>query len=744
LEPKKQIRNCDNILTTKGKTSTWLFLGILLIIGSACKPITEEDSVLSTLFPEPINVTTTSIAQQPEVTTEASSTLTRTPLPPPLPTPEPTSMSDTLMAFEDWKQIGDETSGLGIAVPPKWVNLSGQIDVPTAANQIGLLVLLLADSDKTGNSILAGKELSSGAFVMGMVSTRNLDLDDPLKALDQTLDAIQPHITRIGEPILLENPLVQSPSPANDTFKEIIGVSIDVLGDPIQIFNTTENTLRTRILIFQAQQNGSKSGENQAVFLLSAPADQWDSYKDIFELMVENISIFNIDSGFSIRDGTVNILGNIDEYGIINGKLERGIRDLWSFDSGTASYATITLNPTDKDIDLAMTIIDPSGETASQIDTGFAGDSEVLSDLFLADGGRYIVEVSEFFNESGRYTLNLMLRDEQVFNGKGLIISGQGIQSELSENARHIWTFSGTAGQLVSVILTPLNDRMDAILDLYDPEGKRLVALDEGFSGDAEVIAGYELPVTGEYSIMVRSFAGNGGLYTLSLDEGGEETRNFFDAGDLSNGNVKAGELRVNEAHAWFFEGRVGDVIGVEVVPKNEYLDLEIWLLDPYVERITTKDDFGAGKSETIESINLSQDGQFLILVKDYNGQAGEYEIRFTSELANAPVDAGYLFYGEPVTRILEPGQSVVWRFNGIVDDVIDISLVALNGQEDLLFLLQDPEANTVLEIDTTLAGESEGLTGFTITADGQWRIVVKEFFGEGGSYTLTVNRTPR
>ena len=79
-------------------------------------------------------------------------------------------------------------------------------------------------------------------------------------------------------------------------------------------------------------------------------------------------------------------------------------------------YATITLNPTDKDIDLAMTIIDPSGETTSQIDTGFAGDSEVLSDLFLADGGRYIVEVSEFFNESGRYTLNLMLSDEPVFN----------------------------------------------------------------------------------------------------------------------------------------------------------------------------------------------------------------------------------------------------------------------------------------------------------------------------------------
>jgi hypothetical protein len=85
-----------------------------------------------------------------------------------------------------------------------------------------------------------------------------------------------------------------------------------------------------------------------------------------------------------------------------------------------------------------------------------------------------------------------------------------------------------------------------------------------------------------------------------------------------------------------------------------------------------------------------------------------------------------------------------MWYFRAEVDDILGISLVPLHEDDDLLFILQDPAANTVLEVDAALAGLLEGLTNFKITSTGRWRLVIKEFFAEEAIYRLTVTRTRR
>jgi hypothetical protein len=398
------------------------------------------------------------------------------------------------------------------------------------------------------------------------------------------------------------------------------------------------------------------------------------------------------------------------------------------------------VSPDDKDIDLTLAIFGPAGQTVTRIDNGYAGDTEVATDILLAESGRYIIEVGEFFNQPGRYTLSFVLTEEPLYGGGGRIETGQGIQSVLPINGQHLWLFDGTAEQLVSIVLEP-EDNFDAILDLYGPDGRRLVALDEGFSGDAEVISGFALPITGQYSIMVRSFAGDGGSYALSLDEGGEDTLNYYDAGDLAYGDAKRETLRPHEAHAWFFQAKAGDEVMVEVAPLNDNLDLDIWLLDPGIKRLAAADSFLAGMAETIV-LTLSQDGQYLVLVRDYFGEAGEYEIRLMAMPVATPEPVGMIQYDETMTAILAPGQTVIWFFNGNQGDVIDINLTPTDGNSDLIFLLQHPNGHTVLEVDEALANNAEELRSFTLTADGQWGIVVKEFFAAGGPYSLTVHET--
>lgn len=714
-------------------------LGLLLTAVASCKPITEEDPVQETVESVTATAPATAIAQQPTATADAIPQPTSSPPTPP--TPAPTRGIPTLSS-EQWQRIGTESTVLEIAAPAAWVNLSGRIDVSEATGKLGIIVLILADSERTGSSILAGKELSSGAFVVGFVGNVDEPVDDPEAALLQLLAGFEGSITSKGQPAPIAISLPSASSSSAVGSSEAVGAWIDIVGDPGGFFASGQEDLQARLSLFPITLlDGERVGNAQAILMQSAVTTQWNQYVDTFAVMIETLVMHNIDSGFTINEGAANVQGELLSLHPVTGRLDNGVSDIWTFDSSGSFYATLTLNPVDEDIDLTMTILGPSGETVSRVDNGYAGDTEVAADVALIDEGSYVVEVGEFFDVSGQYTLNLILGDKPLFSGQGQIRPGQGIQSELPGNARHVWTFEGTAGQEISIILTPGHDQFDAILHLYGPDGERLVALDEGFSGDAEVISGYELPVTGKYTVQVRSFAGNGGVYALTLDEGGENTLNFFDAGDLADGDIGTELLRPSEAHAWFFEGRVGDVIDVEVIPQDENLDLDIWLLDPGINKMAAEDAYAAGESESIQW-TITEDGQYLVLVRDFFGEPGGYEIRFSSTLDNAPDTAGTLVYGETVTGTLGAGQSVVWRFWGDIDDVVDLTLRPLSADADLLLLLQDPQTNTVLESDMALEGEPEEIAGFKITSDGLWRVILKEFFNGETSYMLTIGRS--
>ncbi len=206
-------------------------------------------------------------------------------------------------------------------------------------------------------------------------------------------------------------------------------------------------------------------------------------------------------------------------------------------------------------------------------------------------------------------------------------------------------------------------------------------------------------------------------------------------------GDQKSETLNDSEAHAWFFQGRPGDEVRIVVRPLTDILDLEVWLFDPAIERLTAKDEFAAGDTETIE-FTLPQEGQYLILVRDFFGEAGDYEIELSAVPAAAPEFVGRLNYDEPVNGTLAPQQMALWLFAGDEGDVLDFELTPGSDSEDVVLILQDPQGNTILEVDDALAGQSETINGFTIPADGQWSLIVKSFFEEAGTYLLLVQRT--
>ncbi|MFO7536655.1 MAG: hypothetical protein R6X32_01190 [Chloroflexota bacterium] len=691
-----------------------LLVGLLLTTTIACKPVIEETAELT----NPVQVTPRSTAVTQPVAIEPPATAT----PPQSPTAAPTTA-------HQWQIVGGAAAGLQFTVPSTWVNLSGQLDTATVTTPLGLIALLVADSERTGRSLLANKTTDQGAYAAAIIAELDLPSGSPSTNLNRLLldlggltplDAIAP----------ITNGAAAGP---------VTGARVDVVGDPLNLFAAAPDLMQSRIFFFMpASTETAVSRQAQALYIFGAPQAEWDNYAGIFDSIAETLVIYDIWSSYTVGEGAVTVRGTIQSQNPVTGNLSPEVSDIWTFDSGSARYATIRLSPDNNSLDLAFTIISPSGQTVAYVDEGYAGATEIAADIPLAEVGTYVIEVSEFFREGGRYRLSLLLTEEPLYASGGRIDFGQNIRGELPGNQQHIWTFAGEAGQLVSIVIAPVEETLDLILDLYGPDGTRLVALDEGFSGDPEVISGFQLPVTGDYSILVRSFANEGGSYNLSLDEGQESIANFYDAGDIIYGETRAETLQANEVHAWFFSGSASDEVIVELVPLDETLDLTLWLLTADVERLATRDKYGIGEAESID-LSLPADGDYIILVQDFYGQPGGYELRLRAKTTRAPDYAGVARYGQPVRGTLAPEQAVVWLFEAEAGALIDVTLLPTDGRSDLAFVLQNPAGQTVLEVDETLGGSSEQLRRFVIDTSGNWRIIVREFFDESAAYELLI-----
>jgi Bacterial pre-peptidase C-terminal domain len=83
-----------------------------------------------------------------------------------------------------------------------------------------------------------------------------------------------------------------------------------------------------------------------------------------------------------------------------------------------------------------------------------------------------------------------------------------------------IYTYSGTAGQTVTITLVATSGDLDTYLELYNPSGARLVYNDNNSAagGTNSQINRYRLPSSGTYYVVVSSYAGRStGQYMLTV-----------------------------------------------------------------------------------------------------------------------------------------------------------------------------------------------------------------------------------
>ncbi|MCB9419410.1 MAG: hypothetical protein H6667_06385 [Ardenticatenaceae bacterium] len=97
---------------------------------------------------------------------------------------------------------------------------------------------------------------------------------------------------------------------------------------------------------------------------------------------------------------------------------------------------------------------------------------------------------------------------------QGPIALGETVTGTLADGESHAWTFS-EGPVMIDVVLS--GAELDGVFEIYGPDGELLTVVDNGISGEDEVLQGFEVPDDGEYTIVVRDYFYRVADYSLTV-----------------------------------------------------------------------------------------------------------------------------------------------------------------------------------------------------------------------------------
>ncbi|MBK7895710.1 MAG: hypothetical protein IPJ90_12695 [Anaerolineaceae bacterium] len=100
-------------------------------------------------------------------------------------------------------------------------------------------------------------------------------------------------------------------------------------------------------------------------------------------------------------------------------------------------------------------------------------------------------------------------------------------------------------------------------------------------------------------------------------------------------------------------------------------------------------------------------------------------------------VDQGPIGLGETIEGEMAAGEQFSWTFQ---EGPAVIDIIVESGEDlDAVLQLYDPDNIFLAASDSGFSGEGEAIIGYEIPDDGAYTILLRDFFADGGSFTLTV-----
>ncbi|NWF65700.1 MAG: pre-peptidase C-terminal domain-containing protein [Chloroflexi bacterium] len=192
------------------------------------------------------------------------------------------------------------------------------------------------------------------------------------------------------------------------------------------------------------------------------------------------------------------------------------------------------------------------------------------------------------------------------------------------------YTFEGSAGQVVTIVLESDALTMDPFLNLYASDGS-IVAQDDDSAGNLNaIIENFALPADDTYTIEVTTAYGDGGgqyrltLVGAELDGVQAGTSITAVSGErIEMGATVTGNLPLGETLDYTFVGKAGDVVTITLESDAIAMDPYLELRGPTQRLIAEDDDSAGGLNALIDRVTLPEDGVYTIVVRTSAGIGG-------------------------------------------------------------------------------------------------------------------------
>lgn len=220
---------------------------------------------------------------------------------------------------------------------------------------------------------------------------------------------------------------------------------------------------------------------------------------------------------------------------------------------------------------------------------------------------------------------------------------GQLWEGELTANQEHYWTFQAQANQRVRIDAEGLDSNTDTVLRLYAPDGILLMSNDDiNFPENVNSRIDMILTNAGEYRLVVTTFAGTTGRYSIYLQDR-PNTATTSDSticpavqvtcGQIALGAEVNGELNGETAHSWTFNGDEGQRVTITVTGLNN-IDTTVRLYNEADTPLDFNDDIdfeGGNLNSEIAGYVLPTTGTYRIEVDTFGLGGGQYSLRLST-----------------------------------------------------------------------------------------------------------------
>lgn len=285
-----------------------------------------------------------------------------------------------------------------------------------------------------------------------------------------------------------------------------------------------------------------------------------------------------------------------------------------------------------------------------------------------------------------------------------------------------LFEFMADAGDTLDVVVEPLDDGLDVVVDIVDSNERSIIGgeLDDSF--DTERIGAVLIQESGVYTVRVSGFADATGEFSVLVDRVASAGDQLVGFGDTTLIDVTAD----NDVPQATFVAQRGEWIDITVVPLDD-LDVVVDVRDGAGISILPGGPLDRSfDAERIRVLEIQADGLYYVVVTGFQGESGTAEV--VVELANN--GSGTVLRGADSLTTADDVDD--FPFNARVDDLVRLTVDPSPGHDVVLSVFDAATGSLLDDVDVSTGLEE---LSFEAQGAGDYYFRVSGFDGSVGDY---------